>query len=163
MCSVGANCGSFAALSHIMSSNKSGTVILLGDFNAETGKTRTGWERELGNFGHGTINGNGLRLLSFAATHRLGIVNTWFRHKTRVTWHSNDGVTTKTLDYILIPRRFGSSVTDSKVLPASSIGSDHEMVIAKLSLKLKVRKKKSAHRQLDWEALKSDATLLERY
>ncbi|XP_051787580.1 craniofacial development protein 2-like [Erpetoichthys calabaricus] len=41
-------------------------ILLAGDFNAHIGTDRTGWENSMGQFGHGHINDNGLRLLSIA-------------------------------------------------------------------------------------------------
>ena len=153
----------YETLSEILEENKHRLVILLGDFNAEVGSDRSGWEKELGNFGIGGRNDNGQRLLSLASTFRLGVCNSWFRHNTRLSWHSNDGKTHKLLDYALVSRRFGSSVKNVKVLPASSVGSDHDLVICKIQLRLKRKKKKAAPKKYDWDALAKDSQLLENY
>lgn len=55
-------------------------IILAGDFNAHTGTDRTGWESTMSRFGHGVMNNNGLRLLSFTNTYNFIIGNTQFQH-----------------------------------------------------------------------------------
>ena len=117
-------------------------LLVMGDFNAECGSNRKGWKKELGNFGSGTLNDNGTRLLSLASRFRLGICNTWFQHKPQqqMTWRSNDGKTVKMLDYILISRRFGTSIHDVRVKKKADIGSDHDLVMGIVKLKLEYKK-----------------------
>ena len=153
----------YEALSDVIEENKNGIIVLLGDFNAGVGTDRVGWERELGNFSSGHRNENGRRLLNLASAHRLGICNSWFRHKTRVSWHSPDGKTHKLLDYILINRRFGTSMKDVKVLPASCVGSDHDLVVCRLKLSLLRRKRKEKPFFPDWHAMSADPALRQKY
>ncbi|CAF0799104.1 unnamed protein product [Didymodactylos carnosus] len=58
-------------------------IMLAGNFNAHIGTARIGWEGTMGKFGHGEINDNGLRLLSFAAANDLIFGNSWFQHSTK--------------------------------------------------------------------------------
>ena len=67
------------------------------------------------------------------------------------------------LDYVLISRRFASSLQDTKVLPASCIGSDHDLVVAKLRMKLKTRKEKDRTLRLDWDNVAACPVLKEQY
>ena len=53
-------------------------IILAGDFNTHIGVDRNGWEAVMGRFGHGDINDNGLRLLSFATSNNLTVGNSLF-------------------------------------------------------------------------------------
>ena len=56
-------------LSAINSVSQHDQLILIGDFNAVTGRYRTGFEQVVGNHGSETPNDNSLRLLTFCAAH----------------------------------------------------------------------------------------------
>ena len=84
-------------------------VVVLGDLDATLGSDRRGYESVLGPTHPGvettTVNGSGLVL---CALHRLKITGSWFRRRNmhRWTWISNDGRTTKELDYIIDSARW---------------------------------------------------------
>ncbi|RXN17952.1 endonuclease exonuclease phosphatase family [Labeo rohita] len=59
---------------------KNDLIVIAGDLNAHVGSERLGWEATLGCFGHGEINDNGLRLLSFAVANNMVIGNSIFQH-----------------------------------------------------------------------------------
>uniref|UniRef100_A0A914XMQ5 Endonuclease/exonuclease/phosphatase domain-containing protein n=1 Tax=Plectus sambesii TaxID=2011161 RepID=A0A914XMQ5_9BILA len=104
-------------------------LLLAGDFNAHVGTNRSGWEEILGNFSHGTANDNGLRLLSFASANNLVVGNSLFQHlwKHQVTWRAPNGKDTSVLDYILINKRFRSSLKDVRSMRSADCGSDHHL------------------------------------
>ena len=87
----------------------------------------------------------GLRLLEFANTHELTVTNALFPHKLsrRTTWHRRDGNVHNQIDYILIQKRFKSSVNKAKTrtFPGADIGSDHDLVLMTLKLKSNGQKK----------------------
>ena len=58
----------------------------------------------------------------------------------KYTWRSSDGCTTNQIDHIAIIRRYRRSLFDVMVFRSADIGSDHEMLIAKVQLKLKQSK-----------------------
>ena len=66
-------------------------------------------------------------------------MNTLFQqHKRRLyTWTSPDGQYCNQTDYILCSQRWRSSIQSTKTRPGAHCGSDHELLIAKLRLKLK--------------------------
>ena len=68
----------------------------------------------------------------------LGIANTLFQqHKRRLyTWTSPDGQHRNQIDYILCSQRWRSSIQSAKT-SWLVCGSDHELLIAKIRLKLK--------------------------
>ena len=71
------------------------------------------------------------------------IANTLFQqHKRRLyTWTSPDSQYRNQTNYILCSQRWRSSIQSAKTRPGADCGSDHELLIAKLRLKLKkVRK-----------------------
>ena len=75
----------------------------------------------------------------FCQENTLVIANTLFQqHKRRLyTWTSPDGQYQNQTDYILCSQRWRSSIQSAKTRPGADCGSDHELLIAKLRLKLK--------------------------
>ena len=70
----------------------------------------------------------------------LVIANTFFQqHKKRLyTWTSSpDGQYQNQIDYILCSQRWRSSIQSAKTRLGADCGSNHELIIAKLRLKLK--------------------------
>lgn len=131
-------------------------TILAGDFNAHVGTDRSGWEATMGNFGHGEINDNGLRLLTFAVSNNLVVGNTCFQHpqKHKLTWRNPAGQDSAVLDYIMISSRFRSSLRDVRAMRGPDCGSDHYLVRARLKLRLRrAEHKKAATTRLDWKQL----------
>lgn len=131
-------------------------IILAGDFNAHIGTDRTGWETTMGKFGHGEINDNGLRLLSFAATNNLLVGNSCFQHprKHQLTWRKPSGKDSAILDYILIKNRFCLTLRDVRAMRGPDCGSDHHRIRAKIQLKLQRAKRTSTQQaRLDWRQL----------
>ena len=65
--------------------------------------------------------------------------NTLFQqHKRRLyTWTSPDVQYWNQIDYILHSQRWRSSIQSAKIRPGADCGSDHELLIAKCTLKLK--------------------------
>ena len=73
------------------------------------------------------------------SSNALVIANTLFQqHERRLyTWTSPDGQHRNQIDYILCSQRWRSSIRSAKKRPGADCGSDHELLIAKLRLKLK--------------------------
>ena len=92
-----------------------------------------------GKFGLGVWNEAGQRLIEFCQENALVIANTLFQqHKRRLyTWTSLDGQHQNQTDYLLCSQRWRSSIQSAKTRPGADCGSDHDMLIAKLRLKLK--------------------------
>ena len=69
----------------------------------------------------------------------LVIANTLFQqHKRRLyTWTSPDGQHQNQIDYILCSQRWRNCIQSAKTRLGTDCGSDHELLIAKLRLKLK--------------------------
>ena len=80
--------------------------MVLGDFNAKVGKEENNYPCAGRNGLHEECNGNGYKLVQFAATTDMIIGGTIFTHKNihKVTWRSPDGVTMNQIDHILIQR-----------------------------------------------------------
>ena len=69
----------------------------------------------------------------------LVIANTLFeQHQRRLyTWTSPDAQYQNQIDYILCSQRWRSFIHSAKTRPSANCGSDHQLLIAKLILKLK--------------------------
>ena len=92
-----------------------------------------------GKFGLVIRNEAGQRLIEFCQENALVIANILFQqHKRRLyTWTSPDGQHWNQIDSILCSQRWRSSIQSTKTRPGADCGSDHELLIAKLRLKLK--------------------------
>ena len=77
----------------------------------------------------------GQRLIEFWQQNALDIAKTLFQqHKRRVyTWTSPYGQHRNQTDYILCSQRWRSSIQSAKTRPGADCGSDHELLIAKLT------------------------------
>ena len=117
------------------------------------------WKGTTGKLGSGTTNDRGLMLLEFAKFNDLVLTNTLHPEKPswKATWHSPDGKTHNMIDYILINKRFQSSVNlaQTRTFPGADIGSDHDLVLISVRLKLKkMRKGKFPRIKFDLEELR---------
>ena len=120
-------------------------IICLGDFNAATGMSRLNMEDVISPYGSGTPNDNTDRLLNFCLRAGLRIGDSWFKRKDihRHRWFSNDGVTVKEIDHILVNTKW-TALQNSRVYRSLKFDTDHRPVIATVSLRLKrVSEKKS--------------------
>ena len=90
-------------------------------------------------FDLGMRNEAGQRLTEFYQENTLVIANTLFQqHKRRLyTWTSPDGQHRNQIDSFLCIQRWRSSIQSAKTRPGADCGSDHELLIAKLRLKVK--------------------------
>lgn len=129
-------------------------VVVMGDFNAKIGKGRQ--QDIVGDFGIGTRNEGGERLLQFCLENRLIVTNTLFQHPKRLlyTWKSPGDVRRNQIDYILISKRHRNNVKECKTYPAADIASDHNPLVANLQIRLKKTHKNSPKKeQIDWGKL----------
>ena len=124
-------------------------LLILGDLNAKVGSDNTGREHVMGKHGIGTINDNGERLADFCEENNLLIGGTLFQHKHihKTTWTSPDGTTKKQIDHVTINRRWRSSLQDIRAYRGADVASDHTLVLAVVSLKLRRSKGRQARQQ----------------
>ena len=125
--------------------------------NAKVGKERT--TDITGQYGLGTRNQHGERLLDFFEQKELIITTTYFKQHPRklYTWKSSDGDTRNQIDCILINKRFRNCVKQAKTYPGSDINSDHNPVIVKMKIQLKKLNKTNRKQQLDFSLLKNNS------
>ena len=100
-------------------------------------------------------------LTEFCQENALVITNTLFqRHKRRLyTWTSPDGKHQNQIDYILCSCRWRRSIQSAKTRPGAGCGSDHELLIAKLRLKLKKVGKTTIPFKYDFNQIPYDYTV----
>ena len=112
-------------------------IVCMGNFNAKVGANEEG--AATGKHGLGTRNEAGVRLVDFCSQNNVLITNTCYTQPPRrlYTWTSPDGRTRNQIDYILISKRWRNSCLLTKTLPGAECGSDHQLLTAKLRLKLK--------------------------
>ena len=132
--------------------------VILGDFNAKVGKGIDG--EVVGEFGLGTRNERGEKLVQFCKDNELIIKNTWYQLPARriYTWKAprDDGenITRNQIDYIIINQRFRNAIVSAKTYPGADIESDHNLVLADMKLKLKKIKTTTKSTRINLRRLK---------
>ncbi|XP_048481334.1 craniofacial development protein 2-like [Plutella xylostella] len=108
-------------------------VIMLGDFNGRVGVKRTGYESVLGTFGDVSVNENGESLLEVCMEKKLIVTNTLFCHKKIHMYTWQRGKDRSMIDFAIVDGRMKSEVVDTRVFRGNSVGTDHYMVICRIS------------------------------
>ena len=113
------------------------SFFIRGNWNAKVGRQET--PGVTGKFGLGVQNEAGQTLIEFCQENTLVIANTLFQqHRRRLyTWTSPDSQHRNQIDYILCSQRWRRSIQSAKIRQGADCGSDHELLIAKFTLKLK--------------------------
>jgi hypothetical protein len=98
----------------------------------------------MGKQGIGEMNENGGMLTDFCLHHNLVIGGTIFMHKDihKYTWTSPNEKTKNQIDHILYNKKWRTSIQDVLARRKPDVGSDHNMVVCKLKLKLRRIKRK---------------------
>ena len=111
-------------------------LFIIGDCNAKVGSQEI--PGVTGKSGLGVQNKAGQRVIEFWQENAPVTANTLFQqHKKRLyPWTSTDGQHRYQIDYILCSQRWRSSIQSAKTRPGADYGSDHEILIAKVRLKL---------------------------
>ena len=108
----------------------------MGDLNAKIGTYHAAWTPTIGKYGLGEANSRGEKLLEFCTLHKLAICNTYFQHKDcrRATWTSPDGRYRNQIDFIITQLDNLSTFQNGRWYCSADIGSDHNLVLAKVKL-----------------------------
>ncbi|XP_037870090.1 LINE-1 retrotransposable element ORF2 protein [Bombyx mori] len=126
-------------------------LVIMGDFNSKIGANSNLYNNCVGKFGLGLRNERGERLMRFANENGLTVANSLFQHHPRrlYTWTSPGGKHRNQIDYILIRSRWRTSVLNAHTLHGACCGSDHELLVAKIRLKLKAARSPRAQRRIE--------------
>ena len=116
-------------------------LIIMGDWNAQIGDKAV--EGISGTHGLGDRNEAGERMIEFCEENQLIVTNTWYKQPRRrlYTWTTPDGLHRNQIDYIMIQKRWRSMVKSAKTMPGADCGTDHELLVATIQVKLKKMKK----------------------
>ncbi|XP_071177625.1 craniofacial development protein 2-like [Mytilus edulis] len=110
----------------------------MGDMNAKIGSDNVGYEDVMGKNGYGVINENGELFRDYCQTNNIVICSSIFQHKDihNYTRTSPDGNIKNQIDHITIHKRFRGSMEDVRSYRGADVGSDHELLISRVKLKL---------------------------
>lgn len=114
-------------------------LILLGDFNSRIGNNIIPGVKQ--RFNEDYLNSNGELLIELCTQQELRISNTFFPHKNqqKITFRNSRGQYS-TIDYIITNRKIHpTQVIDVRTLNSANINTDHNLLIAKISIKLKLK------------------------
>ncbi|XP_068242180.1 craniofacial development protein 2-like [Palaemon carinicauda] len=114
--------------------------IAISDFNAKVGRNNRGIENFMGIGGLGEVaNETGAHIMSFCSTNNLVIGGTLFQDNDihKYTWTSPCGNYKNQIDHIAINKERRRTLINVKSYRGADIGSDHQLLIATLKLKLK--------------------------
>ena len=128
------------------------------DINAKVGLDNSNCEAAMGKHGYGSIDDNGERLVDFCLNNNCIIGGKIFPHKNiqKLTWKSPDGRTINQIDHVIINKKWRRFLLDVKVYRGADVSSDHNMLFAKIKLKLMaVDSNKQRRRVYDINRLKS--------
>lgn len=125
----------------------------MGDWNSKVGSNRI--HNVTGGFGLGNQNEAGKRMIDFCLENELTIANTFFMQPKRrlYTWTSPDGQHRNQIDYITIANRWKSHIHSTKTFPGADCGTDHELLVFKIKVKLKSKKKQLTQPKFDLEKI----------
>ena len=139
------------------------SMILCGDWNGHIGCDRKQYETVLGIHSIGNRNEEGKRILDFAVVNNLCILNTFYQHRESQKWtwyrwnNQRQEYTDKSMiDLFLTNQK--SIINDVKAVPSVSLDADHRLVIAKLKIKVAVKKAGSSQKRFNLVKLKERDT-----
>lgn len=121
---------------------KSEVIFTIGDFNARLGTRENGEDDIMGQFGYGTRNERGRRLIQWLWQHKMTACNSLFKKHPRKKWtwslpNENLLVNKFEIDFILSNKP--KMIQDVEVINNLSFNSDHRMVRAKLKINHQTR------------------------
>ena len=112
-------------------------IVIMGDWNAKIGKSLHKSDN-IGPYGLGDRNERADLLEDFCVENELVVTNTTFQQHPRIwyTWASPGDRVVNQTDYTLIGRRWRTTILVTKTRPSTDCGSDHQLLVAKLNIKL---------------------------
>lgn len=115
------------------------TMLIIGDLNAKIGDKLEGEDGIVGRHGiQCERSDNGEKFVEFCGLNNFAITTTMFPHKDihLYTWTTPNGQHKNQIDHVAINGKFKRSINDVKVMRGADVGSDHNLLIIKLKLKL---------------------------
>jgi endonuclease/exonuclease/phosphatase family metal-dependent hydrolase len=121
---------------------KHDVLLLIGDLNARVGAENKNHEKVMGRQAVGKMNNNGERFVTLCEENKMVVGGSIFQHKNihKLTWKSPDGKTESQIDHIAINAKWRRTLKDVRVKRQADVGSDHNLLVATLRLKLRKAK-----------------------
>ena len=115
------------------------TLIIMGDLNARVGRDSEMWGSVIGRHGEEVRNESGEQLLRFCAANEMLVTNTLYQPKEihKHTWLC-PGRELRSIVYFLVRKDNRVKVKNIKVVRSAEMGSDHYLVLLKMSRKNRV-------------------------
>ncbi|XP_030745457.1 uncharacterized protein LOC115874434 [Sitophilus oryzae] len=142
-------------------------TLLLGDMNVKIGQGSCG--KLIGRYGLGERNERGDRLLQYCQENSMIITNTFFKLPKRrlYTWKSprdnENRIVRNQIDYIILNQRYRNAMKSVKTYPGADVGSDHNLLVTEIMVKLKKLKVLSNQRSIDTSLLRSNNAKVKVY
>ena len=122
----------------------------MGDLNARVGRDCETWGSVIGRHGEEVRNEGGEQLLRFCAVNEMLVANSLYQHKEihKYTWVCPGRGLKSIIDYFLVRRDSRTRVKDVKVVRGAEIGSDHYLVLLKMSEKSMVERSRAVSKNV---------------
>ena len=113
-------------------------IVIVGDWNAKIRKS-VHKSDNIGPYGLGDRNERGNLMVDFCVANELVVTNTTFQQHPRIlyTWTSPGDSVRNQIDYILIGRRWRTTILVTKTRPSADCRSDHQLLVTKLKITLR--------------------------
>ena len=117
--------------------------LIIGDLNAQIGKETIYYPTIGKEAFHQESNGNGKRLIHFAASRNMVIGTTLFQHKDihKITWRSPDAHHFSQIDHLLIDSRHAPHLMDVRSHRCANVDSDHFLIVSRMRARISNAKK----------------------
>ena len=137
--------GGYELMDKVVTSEK---VLVGGDFNGHAGSDMGGFREARGDFGIGQIHDGGVRLLDWAVSKWLWLLNTCFQK--RKSWL----ITFRSSETETMIDQYRSSVKDVNVFPGEEIMNQHCILLMDMVFKKKARRKVKFRKKLKLRRLR---------
>ena len=105
-------------------------LLLIGDFNARTGRENDKWSSALGKYGIGKCNSNDELLLALCTEFDLIVTNIMFKQKDahKTTWTHSRSRHRHMIDFIITRCRDKMDICSTRTMRGAKMGTDHQML-----------------------------------
>ncbi|XP_046862565.1 uncharacterized protein LOC124456072 [Xenia sp. Carnegie-2017] len=129
---------------------KTEQLIVAGDLNRHIGERVEGFERWHGGKSIGRRNEEGDKILDYARSKDLAVVNTFFTQRDGNTYTYKSGLSQTVIDFIMIRRDDLGDVKYCKVIPSEEIALQHRLVV----MDCKIKKRRRIRRETEEDQLR---------